>query len=113
MNNLDPNLIAALIWLESGGDPVIISRDGAVGLMQVMPSDGQAATFLCVNGPCFANRPSTTELKNPEFNVAWGTEYLGTLLQNLGNMRDALRSYGPANVEYRYADAVLAIFKSY
>lgn len=112
-NNLDPNLIAALIWQESGGDPEIISRDGAVGLMQIMPRDGKAADFMCVNGPCFANRPSTTELKDPEFNIAWGTGFLSRLQQSKGNIRDALKAYGPANVDYYYADKVLAIYHSY
>ena len=110
---LDPNLIAALIWQESGGNPEIISRDGAVGLMQVMPSDGKAAEFMCINGPCFANRPTTAELKDPEFNIAWGIMYLSQLQKNYGNLRDALKSYGPANVDYYYADKVIAIYQSY
>src|SRR3989344_1347701 len=40
--DLDPNLVAALIWQESGGDPIAYSKSGAVGLMQVMPNDGLA-----------------------------------------------------------------------
>ena len=37
---LEPDLIAALIWQESGGNPLAYSSSGAVGLMQVMPRDG-------------------------------------------------------------------------
>ena len=38
--NLDPNLVAAVILEESGGDAQVYSKSGAVGLMQVMPNDG-------------------------------------------------------------------------
>ena len=58
-NDLPPDLIAALIWQESGGDPEAYSHSGAVGLMQVMPRDGIAAHFICQNGPCFASRHHT------------------------------------------------------
>jgi soluble lytic murein transglycosylase-like protein len=111
-NDLDPNLIAALIWQESGGAPDIVSMDGAVGLMQIMPSDGKATEFTCVNGPCFANRPTTMELSDPEFNIAWGTAFLNTLHDNFGNIRDALKAYGPANVNYYYADKILNIYNA-
>ena len=112
-HGIDPNLIAALIWQESGGNPEIISRDGAVGLMQVMPRDGKGADFMCINGPCFANRPTTEELKNPEFNITWGINFLRQLQHNHGTIRDALKAYGPANVDYYYADKVISIYQSY
>lgn len=35
-HGLDPNLVAALIMTESGGDPAAVSPKGAIGLMQVM-----------------------------------------------------------------------------
>jgi hypothetical protein len=35
--NVDPNLIATVIQIESCGDPTAISRSGAQGLFQVMP----------------------------------------------------------------------------
>lgn len=35
--NLDPNLVATVIQIESCGDPRAISRAGALGLFQVMP----------------------------------------------------------------------------
>ncbi len=111
--NLDPDLIAALIWQESGGNPSAYSHSGAVGLMQVMPRDGIAASFQCPNGPCFKDRPNTQELQNPEFNVQFGTQFLADLVARKGNLRDALKAYGPMDVGYSYADKVLNIFQTY
>jgi soluble lytic murein transglycosylase-like protein len=110
---LEPNLIAALIWQESGGKPQAYSSSGAVGLMQIMPSDGLAASFQCINGPCFSNRPTITELEDPEFNIAYGTKMLAGLQARTGNLREALKSYGPMNVGYSYADKVIGIFNRY
>ncbi len=110
---LEPDLIAALIWQESGGKPKAYSRSGAVGLMQIMPKDGLAASFMCINGPCFSNRPSISELEDPEFNIAYGTKMLARLQARTGNYRDALKSYGPMDVGYSYADKVLGIFQRY
>lgn len=112
-HGLNPDLVAALIWLESGGDENAYSRSGAVGLMQVMPRDGLAASFMCVNGPCFSDRPSSEELMNPEFNIAYGTRMLASLLKRHGNLREALKSYGPMNSGYTYADKVLGVFERY
>ncbi|MEA3439527.1 MAG: lytic transglycosylase domain-containing protein [Chloroflexota bacterium] len=110
---LNPDLIAALIWQESGGNPVVYSKSGAVGLMQVMPRDGLAATFICVNGPCFENRPTIAELNDPEFNISYGTKMLSGLLVKNGNIRNALKAYGPMDTGYYYADKVLGIYESY
>jgi soluble lytic murein transglycosylase-like protein len=112
-NNLDPDLIAALIWQESGGNPAAYSHSGAVGLMQIMPRDGIAATFRCPNGPCFSDRPTIQELQSPEFNVQYGTKFLAKLVSRRGNLREALKSYGPMDVGYTYADKVLSIYKTY
>lgn len=79
-NDLSPDMIAALILQESGGDHLAFSHSGAVGLMQVMPRDGIAAGFMCVNGPCFTSRPTIQELQDPEFNISFGTRYLASLL---------------------------------
>ena len=38
--NLEPELVSSIILLESGGDSNAISQSGAVGLMQIMSSDG-------------------------------------------------------------------------
>ena len=81
--------------------------------MQVMPRDGLAASFMCVNGPCFANRPTTEQLQDPEFNISYGTKMLAELVSKYGNMRDALRYYGPKDVGYYYADIVLSLYNQY
>ena len=110
---LSPNLIAAVILQESGGDATAYSASGAVGLMQVMPRDGLAAAFECVNGPCFTSRPTIEELQDPNFNVEYGTHMLARLIARLGSLREALKAYGPMDMDYSYADRVLAIYERY
>jgi hypothetical protein len=112
-NSIDPNLVSALILQESAGRPDAYSKSGAVGLMQVMPRDGKAAGFMCKNGPCFAGRPSMSELFDPEFNVAYGTRMLAGLIRNQGSLREALKAYGPKDVGYYYADLVMGIFQNH
>ena len=111
--SLDANLIAAVIYQESGGNPQAYSGSGAVGLMQVMPRDGLAAGFMCGGRPCFSSRPGMSELYDPEFNISYGTRMLSNLNNKYGSIRDALMAYGPANVGYYYADIVLGLYESY
>lgn len=109
---VDALLVASVMLQESGGQPEIMSTSGAVGLMQIMPRDGIAAGFQCVNGPCFATRPTIEELKDPAFNVDFGVRMLAGLIKKHGDVREALKSYGPYDVGYRYADQVLSIRNS-
>ncbi len=111
--NLDPNLVAAVMLQESGGNPSAYSASGAVGLMQVMPSDGLAADFMCSGNPCFGSRPTIAALMDPEYNISYGVRMLAGLVQKYGNLRDALKAYGPSNYGYKYADIVLQIYQSY
>jgi len=110
---LDPNLIAAVMLQESGGDSQAYSTSGAVGLMQVMPRDGIASEFICGNAPCFINRPTINELMDPSFNIQYGSSYLAGLIRKKGSEREALYTYGPMDMGYGYADIVLTIFKNY
>ncbi len=112
--DLPPDLVAALIWYESGGNPSVVSADGAVGLMQVMPRDGLAATFECQGRPCFDDRPHSSELKDPEFNIAYGTGLLKELSDAFeGDIRQALKAYGPTGIDYTYADTILSIYQQH
>jgi hypothetical protein len=112
-NDLDPNLVASVMLQESGGNPNAYSKSGAVGLMQVMPRDGLAANFNCINGPCFTSRPSMEELYDPEFNIQYGVSMLAGLIRKYDNVREGLRAYGPMNYGYRYADIILDIMARY
>lgn len=112
-NGLDPKLIAALILQESGGNQNAYSKSGAVGLMQVMPRDGLAASFSCSNGPCFTNRPTIKQLEDPKFNIKYGTNMLANLIKKRGSEREGLKYYGPADVGYYYANIVMSIYKNY
>ncbi len=69
-NGLDPNLVAALIEEESKGDSKLVSRAGAVGLMQIMPYEAG-----------FSWRPHAQVLKNPEANLEWGTHTLSEVIR--------------------------------
>ncbi len=82
------SLVAAVIEVESHGDPSAISRAGAQGLMQLMPST--AIQYGVVNP------------FDPTSNVYAGTHYLHDLLRRYhGNVRLALAAYnaGPAAVD--------------
>jgi soluble lytic murein transglycosylase-like protein len=88
-NAVDPDLVRAVIRVESGYDPAALSRKGAIGLMQLMPS---TAAVLDVDP------------WDPEENVAGGTRYLRQMLDRFGELELALAGYnaGPEAVE-RYA----------
>lgn len=124
---LDPNLIAAVLMVESYGGKVepcdalgrgnqvidgisfCSSVDGAIGMMQIMPSDGISKKKY---GSLFYDRPTSLELLNPETNLAYGTK----MLKNLGaatNPRKALFHYGPATGTYEYADLVLSYYNAH
>lgn len=110
---MDPKFVAAIILQESGGNPKAYSKSGAVGLMQVMPRDGLAASFQCNGRPCFSSRPSMAELYDPEYNISYAIRMLIGLYQKSGDLRETLRAYGPMDVGYYYADLVLKIYNSY
>lgn len=108
--NIDIELLAALTLWESGGDNDAISHAGAVGLTQVMPRDGIAASFMCLNGPCFKDRPTTEELKNPQTNLDFGGCLLSGLVSDYG-LRDGLTKYSGGYYYYQYADPIAQIYK--
>ena len=112
-NSLPADLVAVVMLVESAGDPDAYSRSGAVGLMQVMPRDGLASAFFCKNGPCFSDRPPTRELFDPEFNLSYGCALLSEYYQKYGDLREALKSYGPMDVGYSYADQIINLWNQY
>jgi hypothetical protein len=62
-NNLEPDLLAALIWQESGGNPGAYSKSGEVGLMQVMPKDGLRLPSNVKTGPASKTGPRSASFR--------------------------------------------------
>jgi soluble lytic murein transglycosylase len=98
---LDPALLAAVIYRESKFDPDARSRSGAVGLMQLLPSTARGIA-VHTGGTRFV----VSDLTNPEINVRYGAFYLRRLLRKYGDERLALAAYnaGQRNVDEWIAD---------
>lgn len=79
-HHVDPALVRAVIETESGWNPRAVSRRGAGGLMQLIPTT--------------AERYGATDLFNPQQNIDAGVRHLKMLLERYnGNLDLALAAY--------------------
>jgi len=94
--DLDPALLAAVIYQESKFNADARSGSGAIGLMQLLP-DTAKGIALHTGGTAFR----LDDLYNPEINVRYGAWYLRHLLDKYGDERTALAAYnaGQDNVD--------------
>jgi hypothetical protein len=104
--NIPPEIIKAVIYHESRGDPKAVSHAGAVGLMQVMPRTGKALGY------------TRRDLFDPHANIQAGTKYLEMMLDQFGDMERALVAYNCGPNKNRaacrgYARRVLSTAEKY
>lgn len=95
--DLDPALIAAVIYRESKFDPGAVSDSGAIGLMQLLPDTAEGIAQY-TGGSQFR----VEDLEDPELNVRYGSFYLRRLLRKYGgDVSLALAAYhaGQGNVD--------------
>jgi len=93
---VDPDLLLAMIAVESGGDPRAVSSAGARGLMQLMPPTAEEKA-----GQLGIEDWDAERLFDPETNVRLGAAYLRDQLRAFeGDLALALAAYnaGPGNV---------------
>jgi soluble lytic murein transglycosylase len=88
--NIDSLLIISIIKAESNFKFDAVSKKGAIGLMQIMPT---TASDLVNNNPKYGAF-KTSDLYNPQINIDLGTAYLQFLLKIFSNDTNlALSSY--------------------
>jgi soluble lytic murein transglycosylase len=118
-HGLDPELVLAVISVESSFYNWSRSRAGAIGLMQLRPATGREVA-QAVAIPWHGR----STLVDPELNVRLGTRYLATLQERFGDLETALTAYnhGPTRVAALlkncerlprgYADRVLRTYET-
>ena len=119
IHNIDPNLVLAVIHIESRGNTFALSPVGAMGMMQIMPPTGEElATKLDIPW-----RGAQT-LFDPQVNVRMGVAYLKQLESRYGSMKTALAAYnwGPGRIDSKirrgvavpasYSGSVLATYRA-
>ena len=94
--DLEPHLVAAVIYQESKFDADAVSSSGAVGLMQLLPATAQGIADR-TGGRGWHER----DLLDPELNVRYGSWYLRHLLDKYDDEELALAAYnaGQTNVD--------------
>ena len=95
-NNLDPNLVYAVIKCESSFNPGAQSNIGALGLMQITPPTFEWA--MSKDRP--VQQYTDDDLFTPDINIHYGTVVLSALLREFGNVGTAVAAYhaGRGNV---------------
>jgi soluble lytic murein transglycosylase-like protein len=96
--DFEPNLLMAVIHVESAGYHLAVSHVGALGLMQILPSTGEEIARklgLTWHGP--------DSLFDPIMNVKLGAAYLRELMDRYESMPTALAAYnwGPGRIDRR------------
>jgi soluble lytic murein transglycosylase len=96
-HNLDPALVAAVIYQESKFRTSAKSSSGAIGLMQLTPETARGIAIR-THGSKF----HTADLYDAEINIRYGSWYLANLFHKYGSERLVLAAYnaGQGNVDH-------------
>lgn len=90
---IDPDLVRAIIFAESGYNPKAVSKKGAMGLMQLMPGTAKAMGVE----DCF----------DPEHNIFGGVKYFKKLYNQFdGDVKLALAAYNAGSRRVREFNGV-------
>jgi soluble lytic murein transglycosylase-like protein len=90
---VDPALVKAIIMAESGYNPKAISKKGAKGLMQLMPSTAEAL--------------GVEDIFNPEQNISGGVRYFKQLVNRFdGDVTLALAAYNAGSRKVRHYQGI-------
>ncbi len=93
--DLPPEMILAVIRIESAFDINAQSNKGAVGLMQILPSTAQE-----IAQELRMDWPGEDILRDPQANIEMGAYYLTKLIGQFNNLAVALAAYnhGPGRI---------------
>jgi soluble lytic murein transglycosylase-like protein len=90
---VDPCLVKAIIMAESGYNPRAISKRGAKGLMQLMPSTAEAL--------------GVEDIFNPKQNISGGIRYFKQLVNKFdGDVKLALAAYNAGSQKVRHFQGI-------
>lgn len=92
-NGVNPSLIKAMAYQESGWQQDVISSAGAIGVMQVMPATARWVNKILLGG-------ASLNVRNAHDNIKMGVSYMRYLLSIMPTQDQALAAYysGPGNV---------------
>jgi soluble lytic murein transglycosylase-like protein len=82
--DIDANLIAIIITMESGGNPKAKSEAGAEGLMQLTPPTAKDISTKYLKEPV-----NKYDIYNPKTNIEFGAAYLAMLRDQYGTQQHA------------------------
>ena len=108
-SGIEPALVKAVAWQESGWTQKVKSKAGAIGVMQVMPGTARYVNSVLGTG--------SLDVKSAGDNVRLGVRYLKHMVDTMPSEKKALAAYytGPGAVgrsltkeQKRYVKAVLA-----
>ena len=105
---VDETLVKAIIQVESGYNPTVVSKSNAIGLMQLKASTAGRDAYRMKGR---YGQPTPRDLKDPAVNIDLGTAYLSILQQQLAGINNPeTRRYATTLAYVNGAGALLRTF---